>query len=62
MNKVSNREKEKLTEMTEAMSPEEQKAVVSGLPTQLLYEELGVRLETKTKFISRIVEAVQETT
>lgn len=52
----------KLRQMTEAMSSEEQDAVIKGLPTQLLYEELGIRLATQAEFIGRIVTTVQEYT
>ncbi len=51
---------EKLRQMTEAMSQEEQEAVIKGLPTQLLYEELGIRLATQAEFIGKIVTTVQE--
>ena len=55
-------EQNKLIQMTEAMSPEEQGAVIKGLPTQLLYEELGIRLATQAEFIEKIVTTVQEAT
>lgn len=57
---MSKVEKDKLIEMTEAMSPEEQEAIIKGLPTQLLYEELGIRLATQAEFIGKIVTTVQE--
>lgn len=57
---MSKAEQSKLIQMTEAMSPEEQRAVIKGLPTQLMYEELGIRLATQAEFIGRIVTTVQE--
>lgn len=57
---MSKAEYSKLIEMTEAMSPEEQEVVIKGLPTQLLYEELGTRLATQAEFIGKIVTTVQE--
>lgn len=56
------RGQEKLIQMVEAMSPEEQGAVIKALPTQLLYEELGIRLATQAEFIGKIVTTVQEAT
>ena len=50
----------KLRQIAEDMSPEEQVAVIRCLPTQLLYEELGIRLATQAEFIGKIVTTVQE--
>ena len=52
----------KLRQIAEDMSPEEQVAVIRYLPTQLLYEELGIRLATQAEFIGKIVTTVQEAT
>lgn len=57
---MSEREREKLIQMVESMNPEEQTAVIKGLPTQLLYEELGIRLATQAEFIGKIVTTVKE--
>lgn len=57
---MSKAEREKLIRMTEAMGPDEQEAVIKGLPTQLLYEELGIRLATQAELIGKIVMTVQE--
>lgn len=57
---MSEFERAQIIEMVEAMSPDEQNAVIKGIPTQILYEELGIRLQTQATFIGSIVTTVQE--
>lgn len=60
--KMGSAEVEKLIEMTRAMTYAEQQEIVKGLPTQLIYEELGSRLALQAGFIGDIVTTVKSAT
>lgn len=53
-------EKKVLKERAQAMCEGEQRATLSGMPTHLLYEELGKRLERQGVFIDSVGSIVKK--
>lgn len=60
--KMSEAEKRVLKERAQSMCEEEQRATLSGIPTYLVYEEVGRRLERQGVFIDSISSIVQKHT